>query len=925
MKTENIKKQNLIFSVLCFIFSMVVLAVSSHAATLTASSCAESAVQSAINSAANGDTVAVPAGKCTWTSQATVNKTLVIQGAGIDLTTLVSHGFSVNTGVNDYRITGFTFDGNWGSSYIIDHGQSRTGNKRFRIDHNKFINKDYSTSGTIVFHGYSYGVIDHNLFQDALDEILSFGGDGAPAYTRTPIVGGYENGTIFVEDNTFTLTSACSAHFGGDPNSAAENVFDANSAPRVVFRYNTVSDFATCRWQYPIEMHGFESEFSTVGDARPIYSVEIYNNAFISNYAGSGMAIKMRGLGAGGVIFNNTFTGSGHSFDVLADLRNLRSHTSDDTGSLSKGNLNAAGYTMLAHARQVDEAGLICEHCASHTGLVFGQVNNLYIWNNTNAGPVSVENNGFTSMDIALNKNYFLGAMPGYIPYAYPHPLQGTATPPANTFYIRPGGTSSTCTDWTNACDTLPAALQRGATYYIADGAYSGARTFNTPEFGTAYIFLKKATASAHGTDIGWDPAYGDGVAAFTGTWTFSSGYWDIDGVTGGGPGTGAGQWPSSWTSGHGITQTVPSGGNSNVELGNTAGKRGLRFRHIQFSNQQAENSTGTSYGRIFHLEASGQTNFSDVVVEYAYVPEFMGVPFHVWGAHDWLIQYSYFGGDGLGNDVNVHRELWSGIGNDRWTFRWNYIKDINNSAIIGFVNEGGPSDAVEFYGNILDYRANGQSAAFLVDMDGVSNGLPVIANNWKFFNNTVVAWNGGAPAFNLNGGTGYFVNNLYANQVHDYGPGLSGTVSHNAFYNLTRPGVGSVTASWASIGSNSQTFSADPFVNYAARDLRLKAATQPGSSSASPAGNARDMFGNTRGADGVWDRGALEYAAGIGSPCDLNNDSATNVSDVQLCANQAIGAAACGSGDINKDGACNVVDVQRTVNAALGGTCATQ
>jgi hypothetical protein len=61
-------------------------------------------------------------------------------------------------------------------------------------------------------------------------------------------------------------------------------------------------------------------------------------------------------------------------------------------------------------------------------------------------------------------------------------------------------------------------------------------------------------------------------------------------------------------------------------------------------------------------------------------------------------------------------------------------------------------------------------------------------------------------------------------------------------------------------------------------------------------------------------------YAAG----CDLNSDSSTNVSDVQLCVNQAIGVIACTSGDIDGNGACNVVDVQRVVNAALGGQCLT-
>jgi hypothetical protein len=56
-------------------------------------------------------------------------------------------------------------------------------------------------------------------------------------------------------------------------------------------------------------------------------------------------------------------------------------------------------------------------------------------------------------------------------------------------------------------------------------------------------------------------------------------------------------------------------------------------------------------------------------------------------------------------------------------------------------------------------------------------------------------------------------------------------------------------------------------------------------------------------------------------SPCDLNADSLTNVSDVQISANQAIGAASC-TADINRDGSCSVIDVQRVVNAALGGAC---
>lgn len=51
----------------------------------------------------------------------------------------------------------------------------------------------------------------------------------------------------------------------------------------------------------------------------------------------------------------------------------------------------------------------------------------------------------------------------------------------------------------------------------------------------------------------------------------------------------------------------------------------------------------------------------------------------------------------------------------------------------------------------------------------------------------------------------------------------------------------------------------------------------------------------------------------------DVNQDGATNITDVQLAINQTLGLAACTTGDVDKNGSCNVADVQRIVNAALG------
>jgi len=66
---------------------------------------------------------------------------------------------------------------------------------------------------------------------------------------------------------------------------------------------------------------------------------------------------------------------------------------------------------------------------------------------------------------------------------------------------------------------------------------------------------------------------------------------------------------------------------------------------------------------------------------------------------------------------------------------------------------------------------------------------------------------------------------------------------------------------------------------------------------------------------------GVSTLTLSVYSVCDLNRDGATNVVDVQLQVNAALGVTACTS-DINGDGSCNVIDVQRDVNASLGGQC---
>ena len=92
-------------------------------------------------------------------------------------------------------------------------------------------------------------------------------------------------------------------------------------------------------------------------------------------------------------------------------------------------------------------------------------------------------------------------------------------------FYVRPGaqGTNDGST-WLNAYLQIPAALQRGATCYLADGDYARHR-FNSPESAAKTIAIKKATKADHGTDDGWQAEFGDGVAEFSEI-AFDSDWW---------------------------------------------------------------------------------------------------------------------------------------------------------------------------------------------------------------------------------------------------------------------------------------------------------------------------------------------------------------------------------------------------------------
>ena len=83
-------------SILLLVGSMCAAAGHASAAIINATSCSVANVSSAITAAANGDTVQIPNGSCTWTSGISTSKQITLQGATVGGVT-ITHGAGAAT------------------------------------------------------------------------------------------------------------------------------------------------------------------------------------------------------------------------------------------------------------------------------------------------------------------------------------------------------------------------------------------------------------------------------------------------------------------------------------------------------------------------------------------------------------------------------------------------------------------------------------------------------------------------------------------------------------------------------------------------------------------------------------------------------------------------------------------------------------
>lgn len=370
--------------------------------------CTQAAVQNAINATANGGTINVPAGTCSWSAGITINNGKKLIGAGKTTggTVITSGAVTVTKStVSNTRLSGFRF-----TAANISVGGSSSA-EPFIIDNNHI----QGSGGSIVSISVNGGLLYDNDFilSPSIGGNFFFihaGEDWSQPHTiGTADTTGERN--IYFEDNTFT------GFQDGAP--------DGDEGGRIVIRYNTLFDSSL------VVHSGQPADTSEDGHRH----VEIYNNTFdrVSNTVNFNKWIWIRG--GTGVIANNVME--------RADSPDGSSYTGKAEIQLG---INCSGNPPWPLDHQVGQIDLPADSTPSHPLLIFGNTgagatDSNFIGLTESGGGVGCSNPGFY---IQQNRDYYRTNQWSWTPYPYPHPLQGGG--PADTTPPIPGGSGTITT-----------------------------------------------------------------------------------------------------------------------------------------------------------------------------------------------------------------------------------------------------------------------------------------------------------------------------------------------------------------------------------------------------------------------------------------------------------------------------------------------
>lgn len=432
--------------------------------------------------------------------------------------------------------------------------------------------------------------------------------------------------------------------------------------------------------------------------------------------------------------------------------------------------------------------------------------------------------------------------------------------------------------DWNNRMNKLPGTLVRGDTYYLMDGSY-GQYTFNTANSGTTRITIKKAQAYDFGrssdgcsNDIsaGWSAGtMGNGQAIWSeflgGTNTPQPGYLTLDG-NGLSTGPGCGTSPKTNTSANdcGLRISINNiGQDSGFDIGanNNDGQHRSVGWTIRYFEAQGGGDANNGAQSEELIRCRGACD--SLLVDHSWFHDSGCDHFKIPWTTSMTVQNTYMKQNA--SSSTCHGQLWySEVTPTNVDFHNNIIQDIQGTGIWVCLT-GCQASNFNIYNNVL-FRTPGSSRP------GTSNGIFSCINpgnrctNINFIGNSVVNYTadyGGALGIHCDGNPDTFTwrNNLFYNTspADRIGFDVCGgtfTEDHNSWLNSGSPinGTGDVTVT---------SGAPSPFVNWQNGDFGLVSQNADwGAGVALAAPFNVDMGGNARpGTDGVWDRGAFEFA----------------------------------------------------------------
>ena len=438
--------------------------------------------------------------------------------------------------------------------------------------------------------------------------------------------------------------------------------------------------------------------------------------------------------------------------------------------------------------------------------------------------------------------------------------------------YVKAASTGTASgADWTNAVGFTSVTFARNTTYWIADGAYTS-KTCSTPNNGSNYIVIRKATTTDHGTETGWSPADGDGQAIFTGQFSVQTDFWWIDGRIRNSV------WQQGSTTAYGFR--IVSNGSKTLRIdngGSGGGANDCTFKYIDLVGA-GRDSDGQDV--IYSLYRNKRINVQMCALRDCGRCQWISAG----GTLDRLVEYCYLARNT--STPTVHSEPFSCWGNDANSiYRYNYIEDCEGSAVWAFINAGAATNT-RIYGNLIQFTASYASTSgsrpthtvgfvnALFVGDNISGGNGNTMSGLRYYNNTHYNFAvsdayydspGGVDIQHYGeilpiGGSDNEVRNNIWSVCRKAAHIVSGSVTYNYYHSTTVSGD----------GGSSQTSAVSPFVSAATGNFSLVVPTDAGYTLASPYNT--DANGVVRGADGVWDRGAFDYVS-VSDPGALAND----------------------------------------------------